>query len=335
MKWLCCMLCIFAPFVSSQQKRSDTIAALVNEDMITYGDVYEKVKIVINEIEASDLPSNQKEKLKERHINRKLQDMVDRLLIQQEAKKYKLKLPDKGNIKKKVQKELKKRGETRGLDAFALEDIYYSRELLRQLFQAKSAYSQKNEQRAIVDTFVLPMEMRQYYKDNVTNYTKPGKIKTRIITLFFVKNAGREQTQTKGEAIVKEIRGGADFSEMAKLYSNDPYAESGGDWPRVEKEDEDVWDFIAKGEGLTKEVQDVAFTMKKGEVSDPIMLNYESQIVKVVGIEERRQVPFSDVQEDIRRKIQNEKVVRSLIRITEKLRATAYIWPENLFDEIE
>ncbi|WP_372368725.1 peptidyl-prolyl cis-trans isomerase [Candidatus Uabimicrobium sp. HlEnr_7] len=331
MKWLYCVFLICVP-IFSQQQRSDTIVAIVNKDIITYGDVLKKVKSIIQSIEASGLPRKQKELRKAASMQAKLRDMVDTLLMQQEAKKYKLELPNRENIKKQVEKQLKKQKETRGLDEFALEDVFYSRELLRNLLQARSAYSQGGERRADIDTFVQPAEICQYYKDNLGKYTKPPKIKTRIITLFYSKNDGREQTRAKAESIVRELRNEADFAEIAKLYSNDPYAESGGDWPRKLKDNKEVWDFIGKGE-LPKEVDDIAFSMSKGEISEPIMLDGESycQIVKIEDMVEGGAVPFTEVQPEIRRRLQNEKIVSALKGMLTQLRRRSFLWPENIF----
>lgn len=331
MKWLYYVFLICAPILS-QQQRSDTIVAIVNEDIITYGDVYKKVKTIMQSIEASNLPRKQKELRKAASMQAKLRDMIDTLLMQQEAKKYKLDLPNREDIRKKVEQELQKQKEVRGLDQFALEDVFYSRELLRNLLQARSAYSQQGERRANIDTFVQPSEICQYYKDSVEDYTKPPKIKTRIITLFYTKNGGREQTRVKAESIVRELRSGAVFEEMAKIYSNDPYAESGGSWPRVLKDDKEVWDFITKGT-LAKEVDDIAFSMSKGEISDPIMMDGElhCQIVKIEDIIEGGLVPFTEVQPEIRRRLQNQKIVEALKGMLKQLRRDSFIWPDNVF----
>ena len=141
----------------------------------------------------------------------------------------------------------------------------------------------------------------------------------------------------KAEAIVKELREGADFAEMARLYSNDPYGKEGGTWPRIEKDGkvEAVWDFFGKGEALYEEVEDIAFLLKEGEISDPIPVDSQlyCQIVKVETIQKGGIVAFSEAQESIRQKLRYEKVISALTRIKDRLRQKAFIWPPDLFQE--
>ena len=151
--------------------------------------------------------------------------------------------------------------------------------------------------------------------------------------MYYFKNGGREQALAKAESIVKELRKGADFEELAKVYSNDPYAQDGGNWPRVKRGDEVVWDFIEKGEALHKEVEDIAFSLELNEVSDPIPLDNFCQIVKVVAIQQGGEIPFMEVQENIRQKLRYQKIITALSRMREKLKQRSYIWPPNLFDE--
>ena len=66
---------------------------------------------------------------------------------------------------------------------------------MQELFQQKAGYSQETKQRAAVDTYISPMEIKQYYKKNIKEFTKESKIKTRIITLFYSKTTRQNYYQ--------------------------------------------------------------------------------------------------------------------------------------------
>ena len=48
-------LILINTFLHAQQQRSDSIVALVNNQIITYGEVYEKIKASVEGIDASNL----------------------------------------------------------------------------------------------------------------------------------------------------------------------------------------------------------------------------------------------------------------------------------------
>lgn len=316
-------------------QRSDSIVAIVNDEIITYGDLTRFLKVPLQEIEKSTAPRRQKELQKQQIMKLALRQMVDRKLTLQEAKKYNIQISEE-TIKEQIEKELKDRGEKLFDEGEVdLKELVKSRLSMQELFQQKAGYSQETKQRAAVDTYISPMEIKQYYKKNIKEFTKESKIKTRIITLFYSKNGGQTQTLEKAEAIVKQLREGADFSEMAKLHSDDPYAKEGGSWPRIEQEGKMTWTFFGKGEALYKEVEDIAFSMQQGEISDPIPLEEEPycQIIKIEEMQVGGVIDFQEAQESIRQKLRYEKVIDSLSRMRNRLREKSFIWPADLFED--
>lgn len=76
--------------------------------------------------------------------------------------------------------------------------------------------------------------------------------------------------KAKAQAVVKEIKDGGDFTELAKKNSQASDASSGGDLG-----------FFTKGQ-LPDELQKAAETLQPGQVSDPIKDQYGYEIIKVV-----------------------------------------------------
>jgi peptidyl-prolyl cis-trans isomerase C len=317
----------------AQDFKSDSIVAIINDEIITYGEVLNKIKESFAGIENSNLSREQKEAKKQELFKITLRRLVDEKLTLQEAKRYNIKVSEE-TIKEHIQKEFAKEGKTIDMGEVDLTDLMRSRLTLQELFQKKSQYSREENRRATIDTYVAPSEIREFYKKNILQFTKENKIKTRIITLFYSKCGGREQCLAKAEALVKELRKGADFAEMARLYSHDPYAKEGGTWPRVEREEKAVWDFFGKGE-LYSEVDDIIFSINPGEISDPIPLDAQQycHIVKVEEVQVGGVVPFAEVQDAIHQRLRNEKVIAAVTRMLYRLRQKAFLWPPNLFQD--
>src|SRR5690606_36379540 len=101
-------------------------------------------------------------------------------------------------------------------------------------------------------------------------------------------------TEEEAREILSKIRGGADFEELAKMYSKDPGTKDlGGDLG-----------FFAKGK-MVPEFEEAAFALNPGEVSDVVKTEYGYHVIKVTG--RRSSLSFEDAKEDIRNNLENAK----------------------------
>lgn len=324
----------FCNQLCAQVPKSDSIVAIVNDEIITYQQVYDKIRETIAGIEKSSLPRRHKELKKRELFTLALRHLVDEKLILHEARHYKITITEE-NIREQLEKEVKKHGAPLKTGEIDVSDLVRTRLTIQELLQKKASYSKNEEQRAIIDTFVTPREMKEYYQKNIAQFTRENKIKVRIITLYYFRSGGREQALAKAEAIVAQLREGADFAEMARLYSDDPYKKHGGTWPRIERDGKMEWDFFKRGSGLYEEVESVAFALEQGQVSDPIPVDSQEycQIVKIEAVEPGGVTPFAEVHESIQQKLRQQKILAALGRMRYRLRQRAFIWPPNLFME--
>lgn len=82
------------------------------------------------------------------------------------------------------------------------------------------------------------------------------------------------QAEQRAKEVVEKLRKGADFADLAREYSEDPYKKAGGDRGRFERR-----------AAVERELVDIAFKLKVGEASDPIKSLGSFIIIKV---QERR-----------------------------------------------
>lgn len=101
-----------------------------------------------------------------------------------------------------------------------------------------------------------------------------------------------EDEKTADEVKAK-LDEGEDFAELAGEYSVDGSAQNGGNLGQ-----------FGKGQ-MVKEFEDAAFSMKAGEISDPVKTEYGYHIIKVNEIIEQ---DYDEVKDDIRRQLASEKV---------------------------
>jgi parvulin-like peptidyl-prolyl isomerase len=137
-----------------------------------------------------------------------------------------------------------------------------------------------------LDERVSDDEKRSYFEENKSafNGEKAKASHVLIDTTELKTDAELEKAKQKIEEIKKEIDNGADFAEMARKYSTCPSAENGGD----------IGFFQRKG-SLVEEFAEVAFSMKVGEISEPVKTQFGYHIIKVTDKEDGRDVSYEDV----------------------------------------
>jgi parvulin-like peptidyl-prolyl isomerase len=79
----------------------------------------------------------------------------------------------------------------------------------------------------------------------------------------------KEEVKTQAQTVLDQIKGGADFAEMAKKYGQDGTKDNGGDLG-----------FFAKGD-MVPQFEQVAFALKVGEVTPELVeTDYGYHIIK-------------------------------------------------------
>ena len=113
--------------------------------------------------------------------------------------------------------------------------------------------------------------------------------------------------------MLKQIRAGASFEDMAKKYSDGPSAAQGGDLG------------VFKRGTLAKELEDQTFAMKAGEVTDVIRTKQGYVILKVTSHQMAGIPPLKDVEPKIQDALYYQKLQPALRAYLTKLREEAYI----------
>ena len=250
----------------------DRIVAKVNTDVITLMKLEDRVAIFLNKMRVAG--SVDKEFKKNELMKKVLDGMIDEKLQIQEAKKLGMVV---------TEDDLQK----------ALDDIYAANNItgkqLENMLESeggdfddykKSISDQILTSRVVqihVNTAVAPGErsVRKYYIKNKKNFWVPEEMTLSHIMLIEESDSSDKEKQLqkkKAEEILRRIQAGENFSELAKKYSDDVTAHTGGQLGVV-------------GRGtMLPEFEEVAFGLKVGEVSNLVKTMNGIHIIKCDNI---------------------------------------------------
>ncbi len=159
-------------------------------------------------------------------------------------------------------------------------------------------------------------DMRAYYDENIERFLKPEEVQTSHI-LIKVESADTDEVKVEKrgriEKLLEEIKGGADFSELAAQNSDCPSKAKGGDLGS-----------FARG-SMVKPFEDVAFALKVGEMSGIVETQFGYHIIKSMGRTPKSTIPFEKVKEKISEFLKGQKEREIINAHLEKLRSSAAI----------
>jgi peptidyl-prolyl cis-trans isomerase D len=141
-------------------------------------------------------------------------------------------------------------------------------------------------------------ELLEYYNENQEAFKTPQTVEARHILFRVDENATPEavkKIQERALDILKLAKEGKDFAELAKQYSEGPTRDNGGYLGSFRKE------------AMVKPFADMAFSMKAGEISEPVRTRFGWHIIKVEKVNEASVLSFDEAKERIKKKLAGER----------------------------
>ena len=154
---------------------------------------------------------------------------------------------------------------------------------------------------------VTDAQLRAAYAGSMDSFRTPERVKVRHILLMTQgkSDAEKKAALTKAQDLLKQVKAGADFAELAKKNSQDPgSAQNGGDLG-----------FIVRGQTVAP-FEKFAFSAKPKEISDLVTTEYGYHIIQLMEKEPARVKPFEEVKDSIAEQLKKQGV-------NEKMQATA------------
>ncbi|MFN7915239.1 MAG: peptidyl-prolyl cis-trans isomerase [Vicinamibacterales bacterium] len=156
---------------------------------------------------------------------------------------------------------------------------------------------------------VTPADLTKAYNDNIQQYTSPEQVRASHILL---KTEGKDEAavKAKAEEVLKEAKGGADFAELARKYSeDDSNNKNGGDL-----------DYFGRGR-MVPEFDAAAFTMEPGQISDLVKTQFGFHVIKLTDKKPGAVRPLDEVKQQLTDQIQSEKAQAEAGDLAAKLEA--------------
>ncbi len=296
---------------ASAQEVLDGIAALVNDEVVTFSDVRQlvgpKEKAAREQLKGAELV----EKIKEMRLQA-INDLIDRQLILQEFKKNKFQLPE-FIVDERVQTIIREEfGGDRSAFLRTLAAQNYSIEKFKEQQRDVVIVQEMRRMSVKGGTTNIPEEkIVKAYRDRAPEFTSEDQIKLRMIA---IKQSG---ASTSRKQMIEEIRekivGGAEFQDLARMYSEDPTQDVGGDWGWINRKQ--------LNERLTK----LAFSMKPGQVSEVIEMAGSYYLLYVEAKKPAVTKPLSEVRGDLEKFLQQQERQKAQQEWLAKLRKKAFI----------
>jgi len=279
----------------------------VNGEAVYLGEYMRALRLKVrNAYYHGAIPEAEREQV-EREV---AQDLIDSVLLAQEARKHELQF-DHGEMDRELQRMRKELGDSE------LDDR-------RQAFILKQAEAEFTRKRLVEtlradverNTRISDDEVRRFYADNQAAFTEPDRPRVSVI-MFKVDPSSPSETwqmaQTVAESVLLRLREDADFAGLAREYSDDLTAGQGGDMG-----------YIHRGM-LGESAQKVIDKLALGEVSEVVYLLEGYAIFKLVDLQPRALRSFDEVRERVRAVALEQKQELSWTKLLESLRLKAKI----------
>jgi parvulin-like peptidyl-prolyl isomerase len=265
----------------------DSITAVVNIGVVTYSEVHEFVLPAAQALsrEYAAQPGVYEQKLGEA-LNDGQEQLIERLLILHDFDTEGYRLPDTV-VDELVQEHIRERYGDRITMMKTLQAQGQTYEKFRQEVRDQYIVSALRAKSISPEKIIIsPYKVETYYLGHQDDFKVEDEVKLRMIMLN--KTSGDDTNMVRmADEILAQIKGGATFQEMASVYSQDSQRSQGGDRGWVERS------------VLRKELADVAFALKPGQVSDVIDLPEACYIMLVEQARSAHVKPLTEVRDDV------------------------------------
>lgn len=169
------------------------------------------------------------------------------------------------------------------------------------------------DQAQIAATIHTPdAQLQAYYNSHQDQFRTPERVKVRHILLQTTGKSPEETVKIKAKAedLLKQIKAGGDFAELAKKNSQDPGSAANGG--------ELGW--VVRGQTV-KNFENTAFSLKPGQISDVITTEYGFHIIQVEDKQDAGLQPYDKVKDQISAELNKQQVNDKMQNLADEARA--------------
>jgi len=312
-RWLAVAAMLTSSTAAQGGEMVECIIAQVNDEIITLSDYKDRRKSVLEELYRQRLPQEELNAQLESARVRLLPSLIEETLLLQKA--YGLGLGARDAEVDRVIKSImteNKIATEHELEQRVLESEGLTLVQLRKRIKTRSVIEKLKQFEIASKVVVTDEEAQRFYDANKDQYQEVERIRLRDLVLVSEGRA-KEEVKKEIEELGNLIRNGADFAELATLFSHSPSAEHGGDLGLLTTEE------------LAPEISAAAADLAPGEVSGPIESRFGYHIVQLVERKETSYRTFEDARDEIASRVQVQQFEERVREYVDELKADAYI----------
>lgn len=299
---------------SLQAEVADRIVAVVNDEVITLSELDSAFEPYQAKIEASYRGTGRDNALSDAKTGL-LNRMIDNMLMEQQARKAGIVIRDEevaGAIRDLLERrKISREDMLKALEREGTTLEAYEKGIRDQLKRIRLIQREIKSKVAVSDE-----EIGEYYLKHREDYEGKDMVRLKQIFIALPKGTdagGKEQRRAEAEAIRKRLKDGEPFDLLSARYSQGPAAAAGGDIG-----------FIEKGM-ILPEVEEAAFSLPLHEISEVIESPVGFHIIQVIDRRGEGIKAIETVREEIRERIDQEKMEKKFAEWLQELRTKSHI----------
>jgi peptidyl-prolyl cis-trans isomerase D len=162
---------------------------------------------------------------------------------------------------------------------------------------------------------VSDADVQNYYNQHKNDYALPEQVHARHILISVPAGADAKTdaaAKAKAEDVLKQIKAGGNFAELAKKYSDDPGSkENGGDLPMMATS------------GFVPEFSKAAMALNPGQTSDLVKTQFGYHIIQTIAKQAAGTKPLSEVKDQMHLSLQQQKAAAAVQSFQQQVSAQA------------
>ncbi len=293
---------------------SNGIVAVAEDKIITVADVMQYIGPLVPQLRNEARNEKDFQERLDQLQDSAIQDLIDRVLIVKEFRKDEKRQIPINYIDNALSDEISERfeGDRSKFLAYLRAKGQTIREYRREveeniIFQYMQGQQRKSQ------SVISPVRIETFYNENKDRFYQEDIVHLRLIQLTRTEGETDETLTQQANLVLARFKAGEKFEDLAKEFSKDMRRAKGGDWGPQKRSD------------FRKEFSDVAFELKKGEASAPVLLPEGAFILfaedrKYAGIQ-----PIDEVRDQIERMLVQQMGRASQERWLERLRRNGYV----------
>ena len=302
---------------------SNSVAVTVNGTDITEGDVQALVEPELEKIsdKPAQLPPQFVEQYKKQLRVWALDKLIAEQLLDERAKQANIVVAEE-EMAGRIEKIAAAQTPPLSLEQYKkkLQDYGQSFDQYKSQLRKQLVYEKLMQSVWAGKINVTQEDAKSYYAENKDRFVTPEQVRASHILIKpkttepgVDPNQAKAQARARAQALLDQIKAGADFEEAAKAHSDCRSSAKGGDLG-----------FFGKGD-MEAPFEKVAFELTPGQVSDIVQTTSGYHIVKVTDHKERGIVPFEQAKDKIMEELTQKRRSDLTTEFIESLKAKATI----------